>query len=478
MADIVVKNDKKATKQHRANPNKGASDVCNNFQQANQNGATVDDSSGRTNTTGATREDKDRPTDKGHSPVSKDRGRSKERRPPSRKRRGTPLPSTDQSASPSASRSPSPARKPSPVSAYSSRSRSHTRSSSRSSSSTVSRSPSPPPKKKAKKKAKKSKKKRKHQSSDKEDGRFKVVQGKSTSKYELGKSLAGYINQTSIRYQSEADLKENILKDQPVPENILKVPELDGWMESILKSHSHNETVGIDNQLKRIDKKVRNILGPLIPLVNQVEQACTDPDSAEFDAKQFKTDLEKVLCLVGQARVVVNYQRQRSVLGALNAADSKAKDVIAKHGSQLRSGVRHGFLFGERMKEVAKENAGKDEDLISFFVPQATRQPFRPAPSGSRTATWGKNQAAAMGRGTANTTPRKFTPANRGRGRGGSSATSRGARGGRGKPFPSFKLSNPIAKPTSVLDKGSSSGAKLANPPNNTTGRGGRSGII
>ncbi len=117
---------------------------------------------------------------------------------------------------------------------------------------------SPSPKKKVKKslKHKKGKKSKKKRRRHKDDGRFKVVKNKAATKFSISKSLSRYVNTTALDFQNETDLKDNIMKDNPVADTILKTPELDDWLEPLLKKRGQTRAIAVDKQLKRIDNKI------------------------------------------------------------------------------------------------------------------------------------------------------------------------------------------------------------------------------
>ena len=107
---------------------------------------------------------------------------------------------------------------------------------------------SPSRKRKHSKKSKKTKRKRRYSSSssatstksdsDSSDNeptikRFKVTPQDEWYKYKISKSVASFANEPFALYLSDKELHPNLLKENPVPDNVDQVKKLDNFAISI-----------------------------------------------------------------------------------------------------------------------------------------------------------------------------------------------------------------------------------------------------
>ena len=141
---------------------------------------------------------------------------------------------------------------------------------------------SPSKKRKHSKKSKTRKRKRRHSSSssatsttsdnDSSDNepaikRFKVVPEDEWYKYKILKSMASFANEHFELYLPDKELHSNILKENPVHDNVDQVKKLNDFAISILKDRRGSASNELINQVKVLEKiqvNIRNIMGPLV----------------------------------------------------------------------------------------------------------------------------------------------------------------------------------------------------------------------
>ena len=80
------------------------------------------------------------------------------------------------------------------------------------------------------------------------------------------------VNKNFDRFLSEKDLKENILKENPVPRNIDPVKILDHSLGKVVEGRQ--ETLA-DKDLETVQSKIRDALGPICRLWKIIEKAAT-----------------------------------------------------------------------------------------------------------------------------------------------------------------------------------------------------------
>ena len=77
--------------------------------------------------------------------------------------------------------------------------------------------------------------------------RFKIVSENEKLKWKLPKSMANYANKYFEGYVPEDSLKESILCQNPVPDNLDNVKKLDNFLRDILKEKGKTNEQNIEN---------------------------------------------------------------------------------------------------------------------------------------------------------------------------------------------------------------------------------------
>ena len=134
--------------------------------------------------------------------------------------------------------------------------------------------------------------------------------------------MAKYVTKNFYRFLSEKDLKENILKENPVPRNTDPVKILDHPTAKVVEGRQ--ETLA-DKDLETVQSKMRDVLGPICRLWTIIEKAVTQENS-EKKADQVSLEdiirlIEKSVMLLGQ----VLYFRRLNILNVL--LNSKSDEI-------------------------------------------------------------------------------------------------------------------------------------------------------
>ena len=104
--------------------------------------------------------------------------------------------------------------------------------------------------------------------------------------------MAEYVNENFDRFLSEKDLKENILKENPVPRNINPVIILDHSLAKVVEGRQ--ETLA-DKDLETVQSKIRDVLGPICRLWTIIEKAAAQENAEE---KEDQVSLEDIIRLI------------------------------------------------------------------------------------------------------------------------------------------------------------------------------------
>ena len=138
--------------------------------------------------------------------------------------------------------------------------------------------------------------------------------------------MAKYVNEFFDRFLSRTNLKENILKENPVPRNINPVKTLDHSLAKV--AEVRQETVA-NKDLETVHSKIRDVLRPICGLWTIIEKAATQEKSEKKKDQVSLEDIrliEKSFILLGQANNKVAYHIMK-VKNVLEFLDLKIKGV-------------------------------------------------------------------------------------------------------------------------------------------------------
>ena len=112
-------------------------------------------------------------------------------------------------------------------------------------------------------------------------------------------------------------MKEVILCQNPIPDNIDSVKKLDDFLRDILKE-SVKHAQNIETILEKLQRKTVDVMGPLSKLWNILEGA----KGAEEDAVQISINdlvhyVEQTVLLLRQSSNAITYHRKLNVLGSV-----------------------------------------------------------------------------------------------------------------------------------------------------------------
>ena len=89
----------------------------------------------------------------------------------------------------------------------------------------------------------------------------------------LNGSMANCASKYLEKYVPEDSLKEAILCQNPVPDNLDNVKKLDNFLRGIFKEKRKTNEQNIENVLEKLQRKTVDVMGPLSELWNILEGA-------------------------------------------------------------------------------------------------------------------------------------------------------------------------------------------------------------
>ena len=225
--------------------------------------------------------------------------------------------------------------------------------------------------------------------------------------WSLPEQLAGYFNDLTKEYFDDDDLRDELgvpIKEvNPVPENIQKVPKLDSFLEEDWREKKF--LVENDNDVARVQERIRDVMGPLSKVWLTLEGVKKDPE-AFIDIKELVAWTQQSVLLLAQASNAATYKRRIDVLKNAHGSRHAATTAIKKQSDTLmKSGDD---LFGQEFKKLNKSTLKDSKDAGTLLGKSAhaykkqepsrkrdeKHQPFASAPS-SR----GPNRFSRGGRG-------------------------------------------------------------------------------
>ena len=166
--------------------------------------------------------------------------------------------------------------------------------------------------------------------------RFEASSAKSIVEWDLPEDLAIYLKDKTEIFIKDSDIQESILKDNPVPSNIIKPKKLDTAFREILEEQYKKTALSNEEMLSNIQNKVFSVLGPLTKLwatmegekteILQTSQEQITPE-VEENLNTVSTGFEQVITLLGQVIKSIGYQRRLGVLTAVFQQEKESQGL-------------------------------------------------------------------------------------------------------------------------------------------------------
>ena len=189
--------------------------------------------------------------------------------------------------------------------------------------------------------------------------------------------MAKYVNENFDRFLSEKDLKENILKENPVPTNINPVKTLDHPLAKVVEGRQ--ETLA-DKNLETVQSKIRDVLVPICRLWTIIEKAATPENSEEKEDQVSLEDIirfiEKSIMLLGQANSKDACFRRLNILNVSLNSKSDAKGILNTYAQLLLTNSTE--PFGRQFRKQVLDNTKAQKETLEMFreVGNTKKKPF------------------------------------------------------------------------------------------------------
>jgi len=215
--------------------------------------------------------------------------------------------------------------------------------------------------------------------------RFKAESADKVFTWDLPNNMLEYVNEQFHTYIPEQTIQDSVLKNNPVPNNLVKSPVLDGFIKSLMEDNYKSYQVNNDKTLGRIQSRIMNSMGPLTKLWSLIDEALTSNlEKVEVTMEDINEYVEQTITMLGQAYNNISYQRRIQSLSCI-MNDTQAKQTLKDKAHILDD---HNDLFGERFKndwyQTMKTKQKCQEVLQKESGRGRYKQPFRTGPPSQR----------------------------------------------------------------------------------------------
>ena len=167
---------------------------------------------------------------------------------------------------------------------------------------------------------------------------FHVKTEEEEHEYELSEELSEYANNYMSKYVNDKGLKEKIRTENPFPTNIDKVKVMDEFLKGIMKDKMKSNEIILDSILEKVQKKTRDIFGPLARMWDYLENVVKKPsdegESVSVNLEGLLSYTQQTVLVLGQALNTVSYHRKYNALSVL-MSPNEAKTTIREEGDLL-----------------------------------------------------------------------------------------------------------------------------------------------
>ena len=226
--------------------------------------------------------------------------------------------------------------------------------------------------------------------------RFQPSGEEHLNEWELPEELAVYVNETMGKFVPEKQLKENILYENPVPNNIAQPKTLDVFMKELLEEQGKKHSLALEKDLLDIHQKATNILGPFSTLWAEFEcekdAALQDDTVKHLHEKMIKTCtvFEQSVTMISQVCNTLAYQRRLNILGAIFRDNKRAKDMMKEQKSIIDGDKT--LLFGSKFEDFISRHVKskkKTREIMGALAQPSTSgrgrsRPFQRGPLSQR----------------------------------------------------------------------------------------------
>ena len=190
--------------------------------------------------------------------------------------------------------------------------------------------------------------------------------------------MASYANKYFEEFIPETDLKEAILTQSRVPENMDTVKKLDDFLKDLLKEKKKTNGQNLENIFEKLQNKTRDVMGPLTKLWKILEDAKQAEDEAvQISVNELLFYVEQIVLLLGQSSNAITYHRRLNVLGCIMNSQYQVKTMLKEKAALLQK--HDSELFGKKFRNHIADTIKSKRETREIFTD--SKKPFPWSPS-------------------------------------------------------------------------------------------------
>lgn len=194
-----------------------------------------------------------------------------------------------------------------------------------------------------------------------------VPREKDLTAWELPKFMADYIEKYAREHVPDSDMLA-WLEDYPPPSNINIVPELDAVIKRQLREDEKSPAVEADEDLRQVQRKIQDIVGPLGVAWAQLHQYM-NKQIPDLDGTAMLDQLQKAATLVAHAAQKVSWYRRLHLLGAVGKIKD-VREILRRESTQdIFNKNTSGELFSKEFRDAVKTERSDKDNVIDLFKP-------------------------------------------------------------------------------------------------------------
>ena len=178
-------------------------------------------------------------------------------------------------------------------------------------------------------------------------------------------------------YIPDKDIKENILKENPVPSSLQQVPVMDKIFKALLVLQT---AISTDHQMEKFQEKILQAMGPFKQLWKRLKDVWNEfSEAMEVPVDTFATLIEQATLFLGRASLSISYTRRLNILKTLLKDPRKPKILQEEKAAWFQEGENHLFPKKSHSHIIEIEHS-KKQSLEVFQGSNEKNNPFRKGP--------------------------------------------------------------------------------------------------
>ena len=114
--------------------------------------------------------------------------------------------------------------------------------------------------------------------------------------------MTSYGNKYFEEFIPEGDLKEAILTQSPLTENMNFVKKIDDFLKDLLKENKKTNEQNLENVFEKLQNKTRDVMDPQAKLLKILEDAKqAQGETVQISANELLFYVEQIVLLLGKA---------------------------------------------------------------------------------------------------------------------------------------------------------------------------------